>query len=190
MTRATRHGRVAGYRIGKDQSAGMPDTGPAAGQDHRSQLRVIFVVTSVAQDSSGPKPDIADVPRTVGLLRRNCLGGPPDARLARPTDPRPSTRSTSLFQTGAIRLAQPRAGFRGSRNLRHRVSVAGGHNGATWDHETARGPVRRRKTRRYIRAQVMRGFRATRCTGVLRRETPNALGVDQHQLCALPSLST
>ena len=25
MTRATRHGRVAGYRIGKDQSAGMPD---------------------------------------------------------------------------------------------------------------------------------------------------------------------
>src|SRR5215211_4844642 len=38
-----RHGRVAGYRIGKDQSAGMPDSlqpGPAAGQDHRSQLRV------------------------------------------------------------------------------------------------------------------------------------------------------
>jgi hypothetical protein len=41
----------------------------------------------------------------------------------------PGKPRVGLFQTGAIRLAQPRAGFRGSRNLRHRVSVAGPQRG-------------------------------------------------------------
>ena len=36
--------------------------------------RVIFVASSATQDSTGPKRDIADVPRTVGVARRTCLG--------------------------------------------------------------------------------------------------------------------